>query len=126
MNDFGEKLKKLRTKNDDTLRQLGAKLNIDHSNLSKIERGERKPNIELLQSICKLYNTPMSYFLGEVEFVDVPEQLKEEGVVRISIDKSLREDLTDQDIKDALELIRDLKRDGKIDFNKLNEIQSRK
>jgi len=123
---LGLKIKKLRTKNGDTLRELGEKLNFNFSNLSKIERGERNPTIELLRSICEIYHTPISYFLGDIEMQDIPSELRDSGVEYIAIDKSLKDGLTDEDIKDALELIRGLKQDGVIDFNKLNEIQSRK
>lgn len=126
MEGLGKRINQLRTKNGDTLRELGEKLNFNYSNLSKIERGERNPTIELLRSICEVYNTPMSYFLDEIEIQDVPDKLRESGVEYIAIDKSLKDGLTDEDIKDALELIRGLKKDGVIDFNKLNEIQSRK
>lgn len=126
MEGLGKRINQLRTKNGDTLRELGEKLNFNYSNLSKIERGERNPTIELLRSICEVYNTPMSYFLDEIEIQDVPDKLRESGVEYIAIDKSLKDGLTDEDIKDALELIRGLKQDGVIDFNKLNEIQSRK
>ncbi len=125
MEDLGKKIKELRLKNGDTLRELGDKLNFNFSNLSKIERGERKPTIELLQSISDLYNKPISYFLGSVELQSIPETLRESGVEYIAVDKSIKDGLTDDDIKDALELIRDLKKNGVINFDLLNEIKSR-
>lgn len=120
---IGEKIKKLRLQHGDTLREMGAKLNFNYSNLSKIERGDRNPSIELLESICKLYDVQMSYF---IEVQSTPQVLKEAGVEYIAIDKTLKEELTEEDIRDALELVRDLKKEGKIDFDKLNKIQSRK
>ena len=43
---FGERVRKLREQADMPLRKLAALLDIDQSTLSKIERGERKPNTE--------------------------------------------------------------------------------
>ncbi len=125
MEDLGRKIKELRMKNGDTLRELGDKLNFNFSNLSKIERGERKPTIELLQSISEIYHKPISYFLGDIELQDIPDELRENGVEYIAVDKSIKDGLTDDDIKDALELIRDLKKNGVINFDLLNEIKSR-
>jgi len=42
MQTFGEYIKKLRTDNNLTLTQLGARLELDSANLSKIENGKRE------------------------------------------------------------------------------------
>ncbi len=54
---FGEYIRQLRTKNELTLTQLGAKLNLDSANLSKIENGKREfdeKRLELLASVFGL------------------------------------------------------------------------
>lgn len=54
---FGEYIRQLRTENDFTLTQLGAKLNIDSANLSKIENGKRdfdEKKLTLLSSVFSI------------------------------------------------------------------------
>lgn len=54
---FGEYIKQLRTENELTLTQLGAKLGLDSANLSKIENGKRmfdEKRIEKLSAVFDL------------------------------------------------------------------------
>lgn len=62
---MNDKIKVLRKKNGDTLKELANKINYDYSNLSKIERGIYKPSLELLEKIAGVYNVNMIYFFGE-------------------------------------------------------------
>lgn len=48
---LGETIRRLREKNNLPLRKLAALLDIDQSTLSKIERNERKANLELIEKI---------------------------------------------------------------------------
>lgn len=52
---FGEYIRTLRTSNDYTLTQLGAKLNIDSANLSKIENGKRDFDEKKLILLAKVF-----------------------------------------------------------------------
>lgn len=65
MKKVGERIKKLRKQHKHTLQDLGDKLNFNYSNLSKIERGERKPSLDLLEQIADLYNVSVSFILDE-------------------------------------------------------------
>jgi transcriptional regulator with XRE-family HTH domain len=65
--EIGLLVRDIRKKHNHTLKELSSKINFDYSNLSKIERGERKPTFELLEAISDLYNIPMSYFFRERE-----------------------------------------------------------
>lgn len=53
---FGEYIRQLRTENDFTLTQLGAKLNIDSANLSKIENGKRDFDEKKLTLLSSVFN----------------------------------------------------------------------
>lgn len=48
-----------------SLRELGKRLNIAHSHLSMIENGKKKPNLELLNSLAKVYDIKISQLIGE-------------------------------------------------------------
>lgn len=52
---FGEHIRKLREENGLPLRKVAAVLDIDPSTLSKIERGERSANKEMLPVLAELF-----------------------------------------------------------------------
>lgn len=56
METFGGCIRKLREQADMPLRKLAALLDIDQSTLSKIERGERNPNLELIDKLSSIFN----------------------------------------------------------------------
>ena len=53
---FGEYIKKLRNKGGFTLTQLGAKLDLDSANLSKIENGKRDFDEKRLLQLASVFN----------------------------------------------------------------------
>ncbi|MFJ5760230.1 helix-turn-helix domain-containing protein [Neobacillus sp. NPDC093182] len=59
------KIKALRKKNGDTLKELSSKINYDYSNLSKIERGIYQPSLEILKKIAEVYSVSINYFFEE-------------------------------------------------------------
>jgi len=56
MQTFGEYIRQLRTKRKLTLTQLGAKLELDSANLSKIENGKREFDERRLILLAKEFN----------------------------------------------------------------------
>ncbi|WP_209122895.1 helix-turn-helix domain-containing protein [Alkalihalobacillus sp. BA299] len=64
MNYIGERIKDLRLKHGMTLKELGDAIEFNYSNLSKIERGNRKPAIEVLESLSKYFKIDISYFFN--------------------------------------------------------------
>jgi transcriptional regulator with XRE-family HTH domain len=57
---FGEYIRLLRTKNELTLTQLAAKLNLDSANLSKIENGKREFDEKRLPIFAKIFKLNLS------------------------------------------------------------------
>jgi transcriptional regulator with XRE-family HTH domain len=55
MDKIGQKIRIFREIAEMPLRKLAAKLDIDASTLSKIERSERKTNKEMLQKIAEIF-----------------------------------------------------------------------
>ncbi len=53
---FGEHIRKLRDEHKLPIRKVASALDIDPSTLSKIERGERTANKEMLPQLAKLFN----------------------------------------------------------------------
>ena len=63
MEDIGKRIKELREENHYSQAQVAEYLGIDQSNLSKIERGESKFKLGLLNKLCLLYNCTPEYIL---------------------------------------------------------------
>jgi transcriptional regulator with XRE-family HTH domain len=63
LDNFGTQIRKLRKEAAMPLRKLAASLDIDQSTLSKIERGERKPNAQMIEQVAKIFNTDMKALL---------------------------------------------------------------
>lgn len=63
MKYFGEKIKDLRLERNLPLRKVAAYLDIDTSILSKIERGEREANREMVTKAAEFFNISEEEFL---------------------------------------------------------------
>jgi transcriptional regulator with XRE-family HTH domain len=104
MKYIGSRIRDLRTKNGDSLEELGKKLNFNYSNLSKIERGVRSPSVELLEQVAKLYDVKISYFFGEEG--ELPQKLKDKGAEWIAFGKKMeKRELTPEQIEATLEFL---------------------
>lgn len=56
LNSIGSQIRKLREDAQMPLRKLASLLDIDQSTLSKIERDERRANVQLLEEVAKIFN----------------------------------------------------------------------
>ncbi len=63
---FGEYIKKLRTENGMTLTQLGAKLDMDSANLSKIENNKREFDEKRLGQLASIFNLNINKLKDEL------------------------------------------------------------
>lgn len=112
----GEKIRKIRKENKDTLKSLAKKINYDWSSLSKIERGEREVTFDLLSKIIDLYGVNPKYFFSE-GFTDAEGRLLiEEDLSPSSLKEKYNFEIdgveaTDEEIKEAVRLIRYLRKD---------------
>lgn len=106
--EIGWKIRKLREQHEDTLTSLGKAVNFNFSNLSKIERGERRADADLLKRIATHYDVPVSYFFGEE--VNLPQELKDLGVDWIAFSEEMKKDgLTPEEIRRYVEIVKQLK-----------------
>lgn len=77
------KLRELRKERNETLREMGKRLGMNPGLLSKYERGERNPKIEVLVHICKVYGVSLATLapdfwkkvVGAVDMVDLEDEL---------------------------------------------------
>lgn len=65
MNKIGNRIKELRKLNNVSANKLAMALNIDPSNISKIENGVSKPSLDLLMKICDYFQISMADFFSD-------------------------------------------------------------
>jgi transcriptional regulator with XRE-family HTH domain len=74
--EVGSRLKRVRTRRGVTLTALAAATGISKSTLSRLETGQRKPNLELLLTIAHAHQVPLDELVGAPEVGDARIQLK--------------------------------------------------
>jgi transcriptional regulator with XRE-family HTH domain len=92
---IGVRIKDLRIQHGMTLKELGEAIDFNYSNLSKVERGIRKPTIEFLEILSNFFKIEISYFFGRNEkslkeygeWVNLSEEMKQKNITL----KELRE-----------------------------------
>lgn len=67
MNTFGKKIAALRKEHKLSQTDLAKKLNTSVSVISRYERDEMTPSIEVAKKIASLLNTTVGYLLGETD-----------------------------------------------------------
>jgi transcriptional regulator with XRE-family HTH domain len=66
MQRFGEKLHTLRTKSRMTLKELALKLGYTaHGHISEIESGKKRPTVEFVLSVARLFNVTTDQLLKD-------------------------------------------------------------
>lgn len=88
MQNFGARLKALRTKKGLTQSELAKKLGISTSAVGMYEQGRREPDSRLLKKICELFSVSTDYLLSyeqdgpreiETALVDMKKRLESTG-----------------------------------------------
>jgi transcriptional regulator with XRE-family HTH domain len=68
--EVGSRLKRARTRRGVTLTELAVETGISKSTLSRLESGQRKPNLELLLLIAQAHHVPLDELVGLPEVRD--------------------------------------------------------
>jgi transcriptional regulator with XRE-family HTH domain len=66
----GSRLRKLREHRGLTLAELSGLTGVSKSTLSRLEQGQRRPTLELLLPLAKIYNVPLDDLVGAPEVGD--------------------------------------------------------
>lgn len=111
MSYLGTRLKELRRKKGLSLRELGEKINMNYSHLSRLENGQKIPSLETVELLADYFEVKPSYFLDEVDSEELTEDEEELiGDLDLSLD-DLKEKynltfegkpLTDDELNDIL------------------------
>ena len=71
MERFGEKLRILRNRQSLSLRQLSNVLEVSHSYIAKMERGEKTPNVAMVLRISQIFDVSTDMLIkDELELED--------------------------------------------------------
>ncbi len=93
-NSIAYRLRELRLDHGLSQKELADKINVTHSQISRIESGETKnPNVNIIVSVAKLFHVSTDYLLGLTK-ITVPKSydiselgLSEEAVKRLLLEK---------------------------------------
>lgn len=70
MAEFSQILKRLRTENGMTQKELADKLGIAKSAISMYECGTRRPNFEIAEALTDYFHVDLSYLIGSTDKID--------------------------------------------------------
>lgn len=107
--EVGLKLKKLREESKiSSIREAARRIGIDHSYLTKIEKG-KIPSLHKLKLICDFYGVPVSSLFGDE--IETPAPLKEIGVEWIAFAKGMeKRKFTPEEIEKMVEVVQAFKK----------------
>ena len=78
---FGEILKVQRKVRKITQKDLAAKVEVDKTYISKLERGLRKPSLEVAINLANMLEIPMAEIVAEVESLSGITEKEQDGLV---------------------------------------------
>ena len=116
MTSFSETLARLRRERGLTQAELAARLGISKSAVSMYERGNREPELELLQAMADQFGVSVSSLLGreepplvngDAELTAFLEQLRDRPELRMLF--SVTKNATKQDVEAAVKIIEALR-----------------
>jgi transcriptional regulator with XRE-family HTH domain len=109
--DIGDKIKKLRTEKDLSMRELGENIGVSHAHISKLESGINSPSVDLLEKLADFFNIDVSYFFSKDEEIDQQEILFERDLSLESLRGKYNLEIdgkpaTDEEIEKMIEYIK--------------------
>jgi transcriptional regulator with XRE-family HTH domain len=113
--NIGQKINKLRTEKNLSMRELGEQVGVSHAHISKLESGINSPSVDLLEKLAEFFHIDISYFFAKEE-----EELFKEGQKDLLFERDLSLELlkgkynleidgkpaTDEEIEKMIEYIK--------------------
>lgn len=85
---LGTQIRNLREKEEMPLRKLAALLEIDQSTLSKIERNERKANLQIIEQISKIFQVNekelLINFYSDIVSYEIEEEINFAEILKVA------------------------------------------
>lgn len=98
------RIKQLREENKITQEELAKRLNLTSKGIvSMYEKGDRKPSLEILVKLSEIFNCSIDYLLGKSDIKNIAEEFN------FAYHKET-EGLSDEDIKEALRIYKEIKK----------------
>lgn len=86
---LGSIIKEYREANNLPLRKIAASLDLDQSTLSKIEKGERRGNIEMIPVVARLFNLDYNGLQVDILSEKIIEENKEYPLLQEALAEAL-------------------------------------
>lgn len=103
----GEKLRILRKQKGYTTREVGSRIGVTNSYISKIENG-RIPSLTTLKKLCELYDVEIATLFGKK--ADIPSEVNEPKLKWIALGEEMEgKDLDADQVREMVKLIRKLR-----------------
>ena len=80
MNNFGEKIKILRTRKKLKQDDIAAVLNLSRAQISNLEAGRRNVTLKQLEKLCEYFKVDITYFM----FVNVNMKCHKNFIIKMS------------------------------------------
>lgn len=112
-NYFSKNLKFLREKNNMSQNKLAKLIGVNQTTIARWEDNNRTPTVDNAYDVCKIFNIPLSEFLGK-DLKSLNQTKEEEEIKEIEALKRVlkkagfmkdNEDLTDDELKKLLNFI---------------------
>lgn len=105
MKGYGEKIRKHRKAMKFTQEELGEKIGVTKSFISKLETEYTKPSLEMLVTISNVLEVEVGDLLGNK--INPPKELKEAGVEWLILGEELEQQgITTEQIKQWVEIVK--------------------
>lgn len=112
MNDFSKRVTLMRKAKKLSQSQLAQMVGITQPFMSEIEKGRKKPSIEVLEKLCHVLECSADYLLGITKDRDyllmkedsLPSELQGKGITLEVLQEVADRNLTNDEIKLALQL----------------------
>lgn len=105
MKGYGDNIKRYRKKKKYTQEELGKKINVTKSYVSKVESEKTTPSLEMLLKISEVLEVDISDLLGGRQ--EAPNELKEAGAEWIILGEELeKEGITAEQVKLWAEIVK--------------------
>lgn len=85
---IGDSLRRVRTAQSRTLREVSGSARVSLGYLSEVERGRKEASSELLAAICEALEVPLSAVLGDVSHTLSAGETAAVGDVQVSVARS--------------------------------------
>ena len=88
---YSQRLKTVRKSLKLTQAEMAASIDVSYRNYAAYERGENKPTYIMLETLCKIHNVNLNWFLAGIGEMFIPKKLEQvEDELTLKVESILR------------------------------------